>query len=123
MGNLLKVTVHPADFQDAEGAELLLHGLREVFPRFAKLWADQAYKPVRDWVAAELGWDLETVARPVDQQGFEVLPRRWVVERTFAWVSRYRRLSKDYEHYQEYSESMVYISSMHILLKKLTAIR
>jgi putative transposase len=82
LGNLLKVTVHPADFQDAEGAELLLYGMREVLPRFAKLWADQAYKPVRDWVATELGWDLETVARPVDQHGFEVLPRRWVVERT-----------------------------------------
>lgn len=94
MGNLLKVTVHPADFQDAEGAELLLHGLAGAFPRFQKLWADQAYKPIRDWVATELGWELETVARPIDQAGFVLLPRRWVVERTLAWLSRYRRLSK-----------------------------
>jgi putative transposase len=121
MGNLLKVTVHPADFQDAEGAELLLHGLAAAFPRFKKLWADQAYKPIRDWVATALGWELETVARPVDQTGFVLLPRRWVVERTLAWLSRYRRLSQDYEHEETSSEATVYISSIHILLKKLTA--
>ena len=106
---------------ESEGAELLLHGLEVVFPRFKKLWADQAYKPIRDWVATELGWELETVARPVDQAGFVLLPRRWVVERTLAWLSRYRRLSKDYEHEETSSETTVHIASIHILLKKLTA--
>jgi putative transposase len=61
------------------------------------------------------------VERPEEQQGFQVLPRRWVVERTFAWLERYRRLSKDYEHCLENSEGMIYIASIHTMLKRVAA--
>lgn len=110
---------HPADFHDAEGAELVLAGVRATFRRLAKLWADRAYEAARDWIEAELGLALEIVAKAADQRGFVVLPKRWIVERTLAWLSRNRRLSKDYEHFEVYSESMVYIASIHLLLKKL----
>jgi putative transposase len=119
LGNLLKVVVHPADFQDAEGAELVLLGLRASFRRLALLWADRAYEAARDWIEGELGLALEIVARAAGQQGFVALPKRWIVERTLAWLSRNRRLSKDYEHFEVYSESMVYIASIHLLLRKL----
>jgi putative transposase len=117
----MKAVVHPADFQDAEGAELVLHGVRAVFTRLRTLWADRAYEAARDWVEAELGLALEVVAKAADQRGFVALPKRWIVERTLAWLSRNRRLSKDYEHFEAYSESMVYIASIHLLLKKLAA--
>ena len=121
LGNLMKVAVHPADFLDAEGAELVLVGLPTSFQRLATLWADRAYEAARDWIEGELGLALEIVAKAAGQQGFVVLPKRWIVERTLAWLSRNRRLSKDYEHFEVYSESMVYIASMHLMLKKLAA--
>ena len=121
MGNLLTVTAHPADFQDAEGAELVLDGLRATFRRLRTLWADRAYEAARDWIETELGLALEIVAKAADQRGFVVLPKRWIVERTLAWLSRSRRLSKDYEHSEAYSESMVYVASIHLLLRKLAA--
>ena len=119
MGNLLKVVVHPADFLDAEGAELVLAGPRATFRRLATLWADRAYEAAREWIEGELGLALEIVAKAADQRGFVALPKRWIVERTLAWLSRNRRLSKDYEHFEMYSESMVYVASIHLLLKKL----
>ena len=121
LGNLLRVVVHPADFQDAEGAELVLHGLRGVFRRLRRLWADHAYEAARDWIETQLGVVLEIIVKAANQPGFVVLPKRWIVERTLAWLSRNRRLSKDYERFEVYSESMVYIASIHLLLKKLTA--
>jgi putative transposase len=113
--------VHPAGFQDAEGAELVLHGLRTTFRRLRLLWADRAYEAAREWIEAELGLVLEIVAKAADQRGYVALPKRWIVERTVAWLSRNRRLSKAYEHFEVYSESMVSIASIHLLLKKLAA--
>ena len=98
------------------------------------VWADRAYKGgwgpkkelrrVDEWLYEELGFLLEVVERPRDEagnylRGFKPLPKRWVVERTFAWLGRYRRLSKDYEFWPLSSETMIYLASSHILLRRI----
>ncbi len=72
------------------------------------------------WVKQTCGWVLSVVKRKEDQKGFEVLPRRWVVERTFAWFGRYRRLSKDYEYLPTTSETMIYVAMINLMLRRLT---
>ncbi len=124
-GHLMRVKVHAADISEAEGAKLLFEGLKSAFPDLAMLWADGGYgKPEGefvDWAKKNLGWTVEIVQKLADQVGFVVLPRRWVVERTLAWLCRCRRLSKDYEHHTWCSESHVYIASISLLLKRLTS--
>ena len=96
MGLLLAVVVHPANIQDRDGAKLVIDKLTGRFPRMRLVWADAGYAgKLIEWVWALTGWALEIVKRPRDSHHFQVLPRRWVVERTFAWLSRCRRLSKD----------------------------
>ena len=123
MGHLLKVVVHPADIQDRDGAKLLLGALLPMLRlRLLKIWADGGYRgALVAWCMQQMNAILEIVSPPPTQKGFSVLPRRWVVERTFAWLGHYRRLSKDYEEYSYSSEGMIYIASIHILLKRLTA--
>ena len=95
IGLLLAVVVHPADIQDRDGAKLVISKLKGRFPRLRLIWADAGYAgQLVDWVMSLSGWALEIVRRPRDSHQFEVLPRRWVVERTFAWLGRCRRLSK-----------------------------
>ncbi len=121
LGNLLAVVVHAADIQDRDGARLLLERLRaEVKSGIKLIWADGAYRGrLVDWVRENLDALLEIVPRPARGKGFEVLPRRWVVERTLGWLNRYRRLSKDYERLVESSESMVHIASIQTLIRRL----
>ena len=119
MGNLLTVTAHPADFQDAEGAELVLDGLRATFRRLRTLWADRAYEAARDWIETELGLALEIVAKAADQRGFVVLPKRWIVERTFGWLVRNRRLVRDFEVRTDHSEALIQISMIKLMLARL----
>ncbi len=118
---VLRVLVHPANIQDSEGAEWLLANFRNDFPTLNLIWVDQGYQ---DWIVANAkayyAVTLEQVAKPKDQVGFAVQPRRWVVERTFACLGRGRRLSKDYERLAENSESVVYIGSIRLMLKRLT---
>ena len=120
-GLVLRVLVHPANIQDREGAEWLLANFRNDFPTLKLIWVDQGYK---DWIVDDAktyyAVTLEQVTKPKDQVGFAVQPRRWVVERTFAWLGRGRRLSKDYETRAENSESVVYIGSIRLMLKRLT---
>lgn len=119
-GNLLTVVVHGAHIPDRDGAVLVLDDANTMFPRLEKIWVDQAYNGgVADEIYDDYKIILEIVAKPSEQKGFVVVPRRWVVERTFAWLGRYRRLSKDYEHYVEYSESWVYIASIARMLRKI----
>lgn len=121
LGLLLRVKVLAADIQDRDGAQRLLAGLHRVFLLMAKLWADGAYAgELEDWVHAHLGWELEIVPKLAEQVGFVVLPRRWVVERSLAWLSRNRRLSKDYEYWETNEEAYCYIASIHLLTKRLT---
>ena len=96
MGLLLAVVVHPANIQDRDGAKLVIDKLIGRFPRMRLVWADAGYAgKLIEWVWALTGWALEIVKRPRDRHHFQVLPRRWVVERTFAWLSRCRRLLQE----------------------------
>ena len=120
MGLLLAVVVHAANIQDRDGAKLVLTKLLGRFPRLQLIWADGAYGgKLVEWAKTVGGWILELVRRPVQQHTFQVLPRRWVVERTLAWLSRCRRLSKDYEERPESSEAWVHIAMVNLMLKRL----
>ena len=119
-GLLLAVVVHAANIQDRDGAKLVLSKLLTRFPRLQLIWADAAYAGrLVEWAWAAGGWVLSVVRRNPDSHRFEVLPRRWVVERTLAWLSRCRRLSKDFEELPETSEAWVHIAMVHLMLKRL----
>lgn len=108
IGLLLLVMVLTADVQDREEAKLLFSKVKECFPRLKLVWADGGYagKPV-DWVKQFYHWVLEIVKRMDDIKGFVLLPHRWVVERTFGWLNRWSRLSKDYERLTGTSETLI----------------
>jgi len=119
MGLLLAVVVHAANVQDRDGAKLVLQKLTDRFPRLQLIWADGGYAgQLIAWVHELGGWLLEIVKRP-DESKFVVLPRRWVVERTFAWLGRHRRLSKDYEALPESSEAFILIATIYLMLHRL----
>ena len=120
MGLLLAVIVHSANIQDRDGAKYLLTYIAAWLPRLTVVVADGGYagKLVR-WVQETCGWKLMVVKRTADMVGFEVLPTRWVVERTFAWLGNYRRLGKDYEGRTEVSEAFVYVAMIHLMLRHL----
>jgi putative transposase len=117
------VVVHAANIQDYQGARLVFMKLRGLFPRLRLIWADgiYAYTNLVEWVQRFAGWVLEIVQKPAGQKGFAVLPRRWVVERTFAWLGKYRRLSKDYEHSTQSSEAMIRLAMIHIMVRRLAS--
>ncbi len=123
LGNLIEVVVHAASIQDRDGAMLVLYKLPATTKaHIQKIWADGGYAGrLVKWVRENLNSALEIVEKAPNQKGFRVLPRRWVVERTFAWFGRYRRLSKDYEHNPACSESVIYIASLHTMLRRITA--
>lgn len=120
-GHLLAVLTEAAKRGDRAGARWVFNGVRKRWPELQKLWADQGYsgEELADWLRDRYGIDLEVVEKPADQQGFAVQPRRWVVERSIAWLNRCRRLSKDYERRPESSETWCYLSSIQLLLNRL----
>jgi len=119
LGLLLAVVVHPADVQDRDGAKPVLEKARSLFPSLRLVWADGGYSgALVEWVQTTCGWVLQTVLRPVGLKGFVVLPRRWVVERTFGWLHKYRRLSKDYEYLTSVSETMIVIAMTHLMARR-----
>jgi putative transposase len=129
MGLLLVVMVHSAGVQDRDGARQLLQWAWCHLPRLLTIFADSAY--VGAWHAwVDYVWGLglgsmcrflmQCVRRTPGMVGFHVLPKRWVVERTFAWFSRYRRLSKDYEYLPRSSEAFVYLASIHLMTRRLS---
>jgi putative transposase len=111
----------PADIQDWDGAEDLLLVSHPICPRLELVWADSAYgrNGLPEWTAAACGWRLEIVSRPPQAHGFVVVPRRWAVERTLAWLLRNRRLSKDYEELAETTEAWVYAAMVRLMLRRL----
>jgi putative transposase len=123
MGLLLTVMVTSAAIDDGAAAAEVTSRLRaEDYPRLKKLWGDNKYHNLsyRAWLAANRpGWELEVKTREPGVKGFAVLPKRWVVERTFAWQGRYRRHSKDYERRTDSSEAMIRVSAIHLMLRRL----
>jgi putative transposase len=116
----MKVVVHSAAVQDRDGAKLLLEGCQDSIPSLQKIWADGGYRgQLIEWAKEKGAWTLEIVGKPADQKGFSVLPRRWVVERTFGWLGRYRRLVKDYDLLPQTTESFIYLAMTHIMLRRL----
>lgn len=117
------MVVTAANVQDREGAASLLECLRRKFSRLRCIWADQAYiGDLVAWVWALRPWRkvrLEIVKRPEGTRGFLLLPKRWIVERTFAWLGRYRRLSKDYEYLPQTSEAMIHVTMIHLMVRRL----
>lgn len=120
-GLLLALCVHSAEIQDRDGAKLLCQKLSTMLAlRLKKLWADGAYRgELIQWIQERIQAELEIVSPEAGQKGFVLLPRPWVVERTFAWLANYRRLSKDYELEVASSEAMIYLASIHTMLKRL----
>ena len=123
-GFVLEACIQPGSVQDRDGAKDVLEPLRSKYPRLSKIWADGNYRgQLEDWV-----WNLrqgrgrrrihlEIVAK-TSGAGFVVLPKRWIVERTFAWLGRSRRLSKDYEELPETSQSLVWIAMIHLMIRR-----
>ena len=140
LGLILAVLVHAADVGEREGARWLLEGVRAAkqagrgcFERLQHVWVDAGYQG-KEWVAwieAALGWTVEIVRKPSrwvwcpadveppPMPAFTVLKRRWVVERTFAWLDTYRRLSKDYEYVPESSEAMIQLAMINLMAHRL----
>jgi putative transposase len=145
-GLVLRAKVHSAAVQDRAGVPLLLEGIEEPFPRLEHVWVDQGYTGSgKAWIEAELGWTVEVVQHPPKSRGewvplgtgsdprpFEwrrlppertgfrgVLPRRWVVERTFSWFGQNRRLSKDYERLCETGEALIYATMTRLMARRL----
>ena len=118
-GNILFVCVLPANIHDSEGAYDVLEYIHEHYPTIRLMWADGAYISTIDFFADMYTITVEIPQRPDDAEGFVVVSRRWVVERTLAWLGRYRVLGKEYTHRVEYSETGVYIASIHRMLNKL----
>ncbi len=121
VGLLLLVIVHPANIADSTGAKALFSRLKSLMKRLVLIWADQGYAGLEGWLIGHCQWVLEIVKPPKGAKGFILQRRRWVVERTFAWLGRYRRLSKDYEFLPSSSEAWIYCASCCLILKRLAA--
>jgi putative transposase len=120
LGLVWGLVVHAADVQDRDGAKLVLEKAQGRFPRLKLIWADGGYAgQLIGWVQQICGWVLEIVKRSDDVTGFVVLPKRWIVERTFGWFGWYRRLSKDYEELTASSEAMILVCMIHRMLRHL----
>ncbi len=120
MGLLLGVRVHEASLSESWGATRVLEPLVGRLPRLRVLRADAGYRGgLACWLVRGVGFDLEVVEKPAGQRGFAVLPKRWVVERTFAWLGRYRRLSKDYEVLPESEEALIRLAMTALMLRRL----
>jgi putative transposase len=118
------LVVHPADASESAGARLVLARAKAAGRALGKVWVDGGYQAgVVAWAEEELGYALEVVARAPGTKGFAVLPRRWVVERSFAWIGRYRRLSKDYEALVETSEALIWAAFGTTMLRRLATLR
>jgi transposase len=123
-GLLLHRVVHSAGVQDRAGAKLVLHDLHDQFPDLGLIWVDGGYANVVDtglidWAARVEHVELVVVARNADVRGFQVLPRRWVVERTFGWLARCRRLARDYERKTAHAEAMIDVAMIRLMAARL----
>ena len=122
LGLILFVLVHPANTQDCDGAPQLFALIRLRFPRLQLIWADGGYvgPKLNDWIRRLCHWALSIVKRSNAVSGFHVLPKRWIVERTFGWLNRSRRLSKNFEQLPETDEAWVYVAMTRWMLRRPT---
>jgi transposase len=120
-GNLVHVLVHSADIQDRDGAPLLLGEIVRRFPWLRHIFAHGGYagEKLREAIASLGKWTVEIIKRSDAAKGFEILPRRWVVERTFAWLGRNRRLAKDFEHTITSATAWIFIASVQLLTRRI----
>lgn len=123
-GLLLRGLVHSASVQDRPGARMVLTGIRARFPLLGLVWVDGGYVNTVDtslvgWAAATEGLEIVAVPRNADVKGFQVLPRRWVVERTFSWLTRCRRLARDYERKTAHAEAMIQVAMIRLMAARL----
>jgi putative transposase len=120
MGLMHGLLVLPANVQDRDGARQLLGPLIGQMPRLVRIWADAGYTgALVEWLSEEAGWTLEIVAKPPKTTTFVVVPKRWIVERTFAWLGKCRRLSKDYEHSIASSTALIRLAMIGLMLRRL----
>jgi putative transposase len=121
LGLLMTIVVTAASVQERDGARLVFARINGSGNKLRRLWVDGGYRgsPLAAWVTARFRFVLQVVLRGEEQLGFVVLPRRWVVERTFAWLNLHRRLSKDYEVLTDNSEAMIYIAMTRLMLRRL----
>ena len=122
LGMLLRVVVHPADLSDLVGGKWVAERVAGVSSRLTKLFGDRhSGGQFTEAMQTDYGWEVEVIRRPPNATGFQVLPKRWIVERTFGWLTWYRRLSKDYEQLVEASASFiyVYVAMIHLMLRRL----
>lgn len=141
-GMILHVLVHEANIQDYYGGRPLLLPLKDRFPRLKHIWADSGYNKAGfvEWVKETLGWEVEIVEHPwsglrtvwapkdavidwekIRPSGFHVLKWRWIVERTFAWLSTWRRLAKDYEVLPDSEEAWIYLAMIRLMVRRLAS--
>ena len=121
-GLLLHAIVHPADIQDRDGGVLVMSSMFGLFPFLRKLFADAGYQGPKFAAGTAEVWpdlEIEIVKRSDTAKGFKLLPRRWVVERTFAWLNRCRRLSKDFENRTRNALAFLMLASVRLMLRKL----
>lgn len=122
-GNLLTVVVHSAGVQDFHAARQVFTKLAQAtWPRLETIFADAVYQndpDLAEWVSEQFGWRLEIVPRAPNAKGFTPLPKRWVIERTFAWLGRNRRLSKDYELHPKTSETWIHCAMTCLMSRRL----
>jgi putative transposase len=122
LGLLVVVVVTAASVQERDGARLVFKRMGGICKKLRLIWVDGAYRgKLIEWVAENMRFMLRAVLRRDEQRSFVVLPRRWVVERTFGWLNQYRRLSKDYEVLPSSSEAMIYIAMTRLMLRRIKA--
>ena len=124
MGLVIAIVVSGANVPDCHGAKMVLGKIKDKIKRLSLIWADGAYSgKLIDWVLDKCGWTLDIQRGPkAGKKGFVVRPWLWIVERTFAWLGRYRRLSKDYEFLTETSEAMIYLAMIHLMVRRLAKV-
>ena len=112
--------VHATNIQDRDGAKLVFRKIKKYALQLKVVWVDGDYAgKLIAWVNHYCGWKLEIIKRSDHVTGFKILPKRWIVERTFSWFENYRRLPKDYEYLIDTSETMIYIAMIHIMVRRL----
>ena len=118
----MAVVVHSAAIQDRDGAKLLFFKAVTLFPTISLIWADGGYAgKLGDWLKCWCSWVLTIVRKLGEQVGFQILPKRWIVERTFGWFFKSRRLCRDYEVRLDHSEAMIRICIIRLMVRRLAS--